>query len=97
MFILDRLLVGSLRFVLDKVAQAADQEQNDEEHLRQSLLEAQLELESGQLSEGEFKVREQKLLACLREARRQRAGQEEPISLKGKRAIVDASVESDED
>ena len=36
MFILDSLLVGGLRFVLDKVALAVDQEANDEGAIRES-------------------------------------------------------------
>jgi len=47
MFILDSLLVGGIRFVLDKVAAVAEQELNDPERQRERLLEAQLKLENG--------------------------------------------------
>ncbi len=40
MFILDSLLIGSLRFVLDKVIQAAETELQDDSALRDQLLEA---------------------------------------------------------
>ncbi len=39
MFILDSLLIGSLRFVLDKVVQAAEAEMHDDSALRDQLLE----------------------------------------------------------
>lgn len=71
MFILDSLLVGGLRFVLDKVALAVDQEANDEGAIRESLLDAQMRLELGELSEKEFAVIERDLLKRMREARGQ--------------------------
>ena len=47
MFILDSLLIGSLRFVLDKVIAAAEAELQDDTALRDQLLEAQMRLELG--------------------------------------------------
>jgi hypothetical protein len=67
MFILDSLLIGSLRFVLDKVATAAEAELNDEGVLREQLLEAHVRLEAGELSEEEFVALERDLLARIRE------------------------------
>ena len=49
MFILDSLLIGSLRFVLDKVVQAAEAEAQDDSALREQLLEAQMRLELGKI------------------------------------------------
>ena len=71
MFILDSLLVGGLRFVLDKVALAVDQESNDEGAIRETLLDAQMRLELGELSEKEFSAIERDLLKRLRDARGQ--------------------------
>ena len=42
MFILDSLLIGGMRFVLDKVAAAVDTEMNDDTALREQLLAAQM-------------------------------------------------------
>jgi len=70
-FILDSLLVGGLRFVLDKVALAVDQEANDEGAIRETLLDAQMRLELGELSEKEFSAIESDLLKRLRDARGQ--------------------------
>ena len=54
MFLLDSLLVGGIRYVLDKVATIADQELNDPERQRERLLEAQMKLENGEIDEKEF-------------------------------------------
>ena len=68
MFILDSLLIGGLRFVLDKIAVAADAEQDAEPALRQRLLEAQMQLELGEISEREFAEIERDIFARLRAA-----------------------------
>jgi hypothetical protein len=74
MFILDSLLVGSLRFVLDKVVAAAEAELNDDSALRQQLLEAQMRLELGEITDQEFASIETDVLARLREIRGHRRG-----------------------
>ena len=67
MFILDSLLVGSLRFVLDKIVAAAEAEAQDDSSLREQLLEAQMRLELGEISEEEFTAIESDVLARIRE------------------------------
>jgi gas vesicle protein GvpG len=67
MFILDSLLVGSLRFVLDKIVAAAEAEAQDDSALREQLLEAQMRLELGEISEEAFVALETDLLARIRE------------------------------
>jgi hypothetical protein len=74
MFILDTILVGGLRFVFDKIAAAVDTELNDDMHLRDQLLAAQMRVELGEMSEGEFEVFEADILARLREIRDRRQG-----------------------
>jgi len=66
-FILDSLLIGSLRFVLDKVLAAAEAEMQDDSALREQLLEAQMRLELGELTEEEFSETERDILARIRE------------------------------
>jgi len=66
-FILDSLLIGSLRFVLDKIVAAAEAEADDDSGLRERLLEAQMQLELGELSEAEFEEIERDVLARIRE------------------------------
>jgi hypothetical protein len=75
MLIVDKLIIGGVRFVLRKVAAAVDAELNDDARLREELLAAQMRLELGELTEDEFRALEADLLARLREVReRRRAG-----------------------
>ena len=67
MFVLDSLLVGGLRFVLDTIAEVADRELRDPERWRAMLLEAQLAYENGAISSEELSTREREILARLRE------------------------------
>jgi len=69
MFILDSLLVGSLQFVLDKVLAAAEAESQDDTTLREQLLDAQMRLELGEITETEFVEIERDVLAGIREIR----------------------------
>jgi hypothetical protein len=73
--ILDTLLIGGLKFVLGKVADAVDAELNDDTHLREELLAAQMRLELGEITETEFAETERLLLDAIRTIRegRQRA------------------------
>jgi hypothetical protein len=69
MFILDSLLIGGLRFVLDKIAAAAEAESQDDSALREQLLEAQMRLELGEITSEEFAGIERDILARLRDIR----------------------------
>jgi len=73
-FILDSILIGSLRFVLDKVVAAAEAEMNDDTALRDRLLEAQMQLELGEITEKEFARIERDVLARIREIKRPQQG-----------------------
>jgi hypothetical protein len=74
MFILDTLLVGSLRFVLEKVAAAAQAELNDDAALREQLLEAQMRLELGEITDAEFATIERDVLQRIRDIKGQPGG-----------------------
>jgi hypothetical protein len=74
MFLIDSLLIGGLRFVLDKLAAAVDTEMNDDTALREQLLAAQMRVELGEMTQAEFERLEEDLLARLREIREQRQG-----------------------
>ncbi len=67
MFLLDSLLIGGIRYVLDKVATVADQEINDPERQRERLLEAQLQLENGDITEDQFAAIESDVFDRIRE------------------------------
>ena len=74
MFILDSILIGSLRFVLDKIVAAAEAEAFDDSALREQLLEAQMRLELGEISEKQFSRIERDILARIRELKGDSAG-----------------------
>jgi Gas vesicle protein G len=74
MFILDTLLVGGLRFVLDQIIAATEAELQDDSALREQLLEAQMRLELGEISEAEFSAIEGDVLARIREIKSRQPG-----------------------
>ena len=74
MFILDSLLIGGLRFVLDKIVAAAEAESQDAGSLRERLLEAEMRLELGEISGDEFAAIERDVLARMRELKGTHAG-----------------------
>jgi len=53
--ILDSLLMGGLRFVLEKLAAAVEAELDDDGVLREELLAAQMRLELGEIDDTEFR------------------------------------------
>ena len=91
MFILDTLLIGSLRFVLDKVVAAAEAEMQDDTALREQLLEAQMQLELGEISDEEFAAIERDILARIREIKGQQQG---PISMSPDDKVSGVEIES---
>jgi hypothetical protein len=66
-FILDSLLINGIKFALEKVAQVAEQELDNPEALQQRLLEAQMQLEEGEIDEGTFAQVEAEIFARIRE------------------------------
>ena len=85
MFLLDSLLIDGLHFVLDKLAAVADAELKDDTVLRERLLDAQMRLELGELTEAEFTRIERDVFERLRELR---GGKHKPISMTAKDATV---------
>ena len=67
MFLLDTLLINGISFVLDKVATIADAEINDPDRQRERLLEAQLKLETGEITDDEFAAVEADVFEKIRE------------------------------
>ena len=75
MILLDKMLIGSIKFVLGKVSAAVEAELNDDTALREELLAAQMRLELGEITEEEFVEFEGAIVARIREIKqRQRAG-----------------------
>ena len=91
MFILDSLLVGSLKFVFDKIIAAAETEAQDDSALRDRLLEAQMQLELGEISDQEFAEIERDVLLAIREIKGRQQG---PISMTPEDTITGVDIES---
>ena len=91
MFILDSILIGSLRFVLEKVVAAAEAEMNDDSALRDQLLEAQMRLELGEITEQEFAEIERDVLAAIREIKRPQQG---ALTMSSKDTITGVDIET---
>ena len=75
MIIFDRLLIGGIRFVLDKLANIAETELNDSSKLRERLLDAQMRFELGELSQEELTAVEGAVLGRLRALEEDRRAQ----------------------
>ena len=79
MFVLDRILllpitgpVAGIRWCLKQVVNIAEQEMMDDTAVKDELLELQMALETGDLSEEEYTEREAVLMRRLREIREYR-------------------------
>ncbi len=81
MFLLDDLLIGGLGFVFDKIAAVVDQELNDEQGLHQTLLEAQMRLELGEITDEQFADIETMVISRLRELRELRESRQQEEAL----------------
>jgi hypothetical protein len=96
MFLLDSLLVGGIRFVLDKVATIAEQELNDPERQRERLLEAQLKLENGEISDEDFAAIEADVFERIREIKKRTQPQEMIVDDEHRVAGIEISVRDDD-
>jgi hypothetical protein len=98
--ILDTLLIGGIKFVLGKVAAAVDAELNDDTHLREELLAAQMRLELGEISEEQFAQTERELLDAIRAIRDSRERADEgpgDVTITGIEASVWSEDGADDD
>jgi len=74
MIILDTLLIGGIKFVFRKLAEAVDAQLNDDSVLREELLAAQMRLELGEIDDAQFAEIETELLQRIREIRERTQG-----------------------
>jgi hypothetical protein len=95
MFLLDSLLVNGISFVLDKVATIADQELNDPDRQRERLLEAQMKLEAGELSDEEFAAIEKDVFERIREIKARSENQQAVVDDEHRIAGVEITVDDD--
>jgi hypothetical protein len=96
--ILDTLVIGGLRFVLRRLAEAVDAELNDVDVIREELLAAQMRLELGEITTEQFAGLERDLLARLREIRERQAGDDgHPMRITGIEVDIADDVEDGAD
>jgi gas vesicle protein GvpG len=74
MIILDTILIGGIKFVFRKIAEAVDAQMNDDSVLREELLAAQMRLELGEIDDAQFVEIERDLLQRIREIRERTQG-----------------------
>ena len=98
MLIIDSLIISGVRFVLDKVAAAVETELNDDNVLRERLLDAQMRVELGEMTQAEFDQLEAEILVRIREIKeRQRGGESAVISPTDMKVTgIEATFEGDE-
>ena len=72
--------VAGIRWSLNKVVQVAEEELSDDTPIKQELMELQMRLELGDITDAEYVEREAALMARLREVRewRERLGKSNP-------------------
>ena len=63
---------AGIKYCIEKVVEYAEHEANDEGVVRQQLLELQVDLEEGRVTEDEYAEREAVIFARMRELREQR-------------------------
>ncbi len=95
MFLLDSLLINGISFVLDKVATIADAELNDPERQRERLLEAQMKLESGEMTDEEFATIEKDVFERIREIKARTQPQDVIVDDEHRVAGVEITVDDD--
>ena len=95
MFLLDTLLINGISFVLDKVATIADTEINDPERQRERLLEAQLKLETGEITEEEFAAVESEVFERIREIKARTQPQDAIVDDEHRVAGVEITVDDE--
>jgi hypothetical protein len=98
MLIIDSLLIGGIRFVLDKIAAAVETELNDDSKLREQLLAAQMRVELGEMSQHEFDEFEAEIIARIREIKERERGGEPAVIAHGEMKItgIEATFEGEE-
>ena len=95
MFLIDTLLINGISFVLDKVATVADAEINDPDRQRERLLEAQLKLETGEMTEEEFAAIEVDVFQKIREIKARTQSQEAIVDDEHRVAGVEITVDDE--
>jgi gas vesicle protein GvpG len=93
MFFLDSLMISGISWTLRTVASAAEAELSDDTVLREQLIAADMQRESGEISDADYREIERDLLARIREIKERRDGGAGPLGF-GERQPLDTASES---
>jgi hypothetical protein len=77
MFLIDDILfapVSGFKFILNQIQKIADKELNDDQFIKEQLLELQMRLELEEISDEEYREREAELFARLRVIKERQLG-----------------------
>jgi Gas vesicle protein G len=98
LLIIDSLLIGGIRFVLDKIAAAVETELNDDSALREQLLAAQMRVELGEMSQEDFDALEAEIIVRIREIKERQRGGHPPVIAPGGMKVtgIEATFEGEE-
>jgi hypothetical protein len=75
------LPMAGVKYVFNTIADLAEQEMNDEGVLREQFLLLQVQLEEGDIDEGDYAEQEAELLARLREIKARKRAQAEQVDI----------------
>lgn len=93
MIFIDRLLAAGVHFVLDKLERVANSDTEDPAQLREALLEAQMQLELGEITEEQFVELEASLMVRLRAIRQRELDAAEGMEVSGVEISVDRALD----
>ena len=80
MFFLDSLMISGISWTLKTVLTVAEAEMNDDTALREQLLAAELQRETGEITDEVYAEIERDLLARIREIKERREGGSGPLA-----------------
>jgi hypothetical protein len=80
MFFLDSLMISGISWTLKTVLTAAEAEMNDDTALREQLLAAEMQRETGEITDEDYAEVERDLLARMREIKERREGGSGPLA-----------------
>src|SRR5258706_8507967 len=80
MFFLDSLMISGISWALKTVVTAAEAEMNDDRALREQLLAAEMQRETGEITDEDYEEIERDLLARIREIKERREGGSGPLA-----------------
>ena len=93
MFFLDSLMISGISWTLKTVLTAAEAEMNDDTALREQLLAAEMQRETGEITDEDYAEIERDLLARIREIKERRDGGSGPLAF-GEGEPIESTADS---